>query len=96
MLTKWAAEYVLKGDKLGTIEKGKLADVVVLDRDYLTMNDDDIDKVAPQVTVFDGKIIYVHSAFATENNLKPAGAVVSTYPDLIKRRTPRSGVSTGG
>jgi predicted amidohydrolase YtcJ len=96
MFTIWAADYVLKGDKLGSIEQGKLADLVVLDQDYLTINGDDIDKIQPQVTVFDGKIVYVHSKFADEYNLRPAGATVSTYQDLIKRRVPREGVSTGG
>jgi len=96
MLTSWAAEYVLRGDKLGSIEKGKLADLVVLDQDYLAMPEDDIVKIQPQMTVFDGKIIYLHTNFASEYNLKPAGAIVSTYQDLIKRRVLRAGVSTGG
>jgi hypothetical protein len=96
MLTQWAADYVLKGDKLGSIEKGKLADLVVLDQDYMTIPEDDIVKIQPQLTVFDGKPVYVHTNFATEYNYKPAGAVVSTYQDLIKRRVQREGVSTGG
>jgi predicted amidohydrolase YtcJ len=96
MFTAWAADYVLKGDKLGSIEKGKLADLVVLDQDYLTIPGDDISKIQPQVTVFDGKIVYVHTNFANENNLRPSGAIISTYQDLIKRRVPREGVSTGG
>jgi predicted amidohydrolase YtcJ len=96
MFTAWAADYVLRGDKLGSIEKGKLADLVVLDKDYLTIPGDDINTIQPQVTVFDGKIVYVHSNFANEYNLHPAGAIVSTYQDLIKRRVPREGVSTGG
>jgi predicted amidohydrolase YtcJ len=96
MFTTWAADYVLKGDKLGTIEKGKLADLVVLDQDYLTIPADDIVKIQPQVTVFDGKIVFVHTSFANEYNLRPAGAVVSTYADLVKSRKPRFGVGTGG
>jgi predicted amidohydrolase YtcJ len=96
MLTRWAAEYVLKGDKLGTLEKGKLADIVVLDKDLLTIPGDDISKIQPQLTIFDGKPVFVHTAFAAEYNLKPAGAIISTYDDMIKRRSPRSGVSTGG
>ena len=39
MITIWAAEYVLKPDKLGSIEKGKLADLVVLDKDFLAIPD---------------------------------------------------------
>jgi predicted amidohydrolase YtcJ len=96
MFTRWAAEYVLKADKIGSIEKGKLADLVVLDQDMLTIPGDDLEKIQPQVTVFDGKIVFVHTNFANEYNLRPAGAVVSTYADLIKRRVSRAGVSTGG
>jgi predicted amidohydrolase YtcJ len=96
MLTKWAAEYVLRGDKLGSLENGKLADLVVLDKDYLTIPGDDISTIQPQLVVFDGKIIHVHPNFANEYSLRPAGAVVGSYEDLTKRRTPRSGVSTGG
>ncbi len=96
MLTNWAAEYVLKGDKIGTIEKGKYADMVVLDKDYLTMPEDDIATIAPQVTVMDGKIVYVHKHFATEYNLRPAGAVVSSYEDMVKSRQPRANVGGMG
>ena len=35
--TQNGANYVLKGDQLGSIEVGKFADLVVLDRDYMTM-----------------------------------------------------------
>jgi predicted amidohydrolase YtcJ len=86
MITRWAAEYVLKGDKLGSIEKGKLADLVVLDRNYMTIPDDDVSELRPQLTMLDGRIIFVHSGFATENNLQPAGAIVSTYEELRARR----------
>jgi predicted amidohydrolase YtcJ len=91
MATIWAAEYVLKADKLGSIEKGKLADLVVLDKDFMAIPDDEVAKVQPQLTVFDGKIVYVHSQFSQEYNLKPAGAVISTYRDLVGRRNGSGG-----
>ena len=69
-----AADYFLRGDQIGSIEKGKSADLVVLDKDYMTIPEDDIVKIAPQMTVFDGKIIFLPPAFSTEYNLKPAGA----------------------
>jgi hypothetical protein len=87
MATIWSAEYVLKADKLGSIERGKLADLAVLDRDYLTISDEDVAKIQPQLTVFDGKIVFVHTQFAQEYNLRPLGAVISTYQDLVKRRS---------
>jgi len=91
MATIWAAEYVLKADKLGSIEPGKLADLVVLDQDFLAMPDDDVAKMQPQLTIFDGKIVFVHSQFAQEYNLKPAGAVISTWKDLTSRRNGQGG-----
>jgi predicted amidohydrolase YtcJ len=96
MLTQWAADYVLKGDKLGSLEKGKIADLVVLDRDMMTIPGDDLVNVKALLTVFDGKPVFVDTTFAKDYNLKPTGAVISTYEDLVKSRTPRSGVSTGG
>ena len=96
MVTSWAAEYVLKPDKLGMIEPGKIADLVVLDRDYMTIPDDDISELQPQMTVFDGKIVFVHTNFSQEYNLKPAGALVSTYKDLVARRKPSRILGGGG
>ncbi len=96
MFTSWAADYVLKPDKIGSIEPGKYADLVVLDKDYLTVPDDDIAKIQPQLTVFDGRIIFVHNDFAKEYNLRPQGAIVSSYQELIARRKPRRSFGGGG
>lgn len=96
MATRWAADYVLKGDKLGSIEAGKLADLVVLDKDFMSIPDDDIGKLQPQLTMVGGKIFFVHTDFSKEYNLAPPGAVLSTYADLIKRRNRMRGVSQGG
>jgi len=86
MITRWAAEYVLKGDKLGSLEAGKLADVVILDRDYMTIPDDDVSELRPQMTILDGKMIFLTPSFSAEQNLKPAGALISTYDELFARR----------
>jgi cytosine/adenosine deaminase-related metal-dependent hydrolase len=97
MLTVWAADYVLKPEKLGTIEKGKIADLVVLDRDFLTIPSDDISEVKPQVTLVDGKVVFVHTDFARENNFRPGGSLISNYQDLKARRPQQlSSAETGG
>ena len=95
-ITRWAAEYVLKPEKLGSIEPGKLADLVVLDRDYMTIPEEEISEIQPQLTIFDGKIAFVHSKFAQEYNLRPAGAVVSTYQDLLARKERAKSLREGG
>jgi predicted amidohydrolase YtcJ len=45
-------------DKIGSIERGKLADLAVLDRDYFTVPDIEIKKIRSVLTVVDGKIVY--------------------------------------
>ena len=45
-------------DKIGTIESGKLADLVVLDRDYFSVPDAEIKKVRSVLTIVDGKIVH--------------------------------------
>ena len=86
MITRWAAEYVLKSGQLGSIEPGKLADLVVLDSDYMTIPVEEVGKIQPQMTIFDGRIVFLHPKFAEEHNLRPSGTVVATYKELTKRR----------
>jgi len=45
-------------EKLGSIERGKLADLAVLDRDYFTVPDADIKKIRSVLTIVDGKIVH--------------------------------------
>jgi hypothetical protein len=91
MATRTAAEYVLKGDQLGSIEAGKLADLVVLDRDYLTIPVEQVREIQPQMTVTNGRIVFVHPNFSAEYNLRPAGAVISTLKELQSRRKTAGG-----
>ena len=51
MYTRWSAEYVRKPDKLGSLEVGKFADLLVIDRDYFTIPIDDILKIRPLMTM---------------------------------------------
>lgn len=64
-LTKAIKAYTLNGayvmrqeDKVGSIEVGKLADFVVLDRNLFDIAEDTINKTKVDMTVFDGEIIY--------------------------------------
>ena len=80
-LTRWGAYYVLREDVLGTLERGKLADFIVLDRDYLTISEDDIPNVKVLMTVVGGKTIHLMPSLAAENGMQPAGPVTwSTKP----------------
>jgi predicted amidohydrolase YtcJ len=71
--TRWSAEYVLKEKLLGSIEPRKLADFVVIDRDFSSIPDDEIGQLEPLLTVVGGKIAYVQPAFAQSLGLPIAG-----------------------
>ena len=49
---------ILQESNLGSIQPGKLADLVVLDRDYLTIPADQIKDIKPVMTMVGGRIAY--------------------------------------
>lgn len=58
MHTIWAAEMQHADDERGSIEVGKLADLVVIDEDFLTIPAEKIRDIEPHMTVLEGKIVY--------------------------------------
>ena len=45
-------------DKIGSIEPGKYADMVILDRDYFSVPDVEIKRIRSLMTIVDGKIVH--------------------------------------
>ena len=58
MSTNWAAYYTADEKILGPIEPGKLADLVVIDGDYLTVAEDQIGEMPIALTIVDGRIVF--------------------------------------
>ena len=58
MFTRWAAEYMMRENVLGSIEPGKWADLIVLDRDYMTIPENEMSKIQVLLTMVGGKIIH--------------------------------------
>lgn len=56
--TIWAAWLQFAEDKRGSIEPGKFADLVVIDRDFLTCPEDEIRRIEPVLTMIGGKIAW--------------------------------------
>jgi predicted amidohydrolase YtcJ len=93
VFTQNGANYMLRGDKFGSLEVERFADLVVLDKDLMTIPEDDISTIQPQMTMVAGKAVWAQPSFVSEYNLAPApGMVVGTLKDLQARRKP-SGIS---
>ena len=56
--TRKNAYLVFQENNLGSIQAGKLADMVVMDRDYLTVPADQIKDIKPVMTIVGGRIVY--------------------------------------
>ena len=50
--------------KVGTLETGKYADLIVLDKDYFTVPDSEIWKIQSLLTVVDGRVVYGAGEYA--------------------------------
>jgi predicted amidohydrolase YtcJ len=86
------AKYVLRGDKIGSLETGKLADLAVLDKDFMATDPADMKNMQPQMTMLGGKVVFATPTFADENDLRKPGVNVATLAELKARRK-RLGVS---
>ena len=58
LFTKKNAWFLRMENKIGSIEPGKLADLVVLDRDYFTVPDADIKKIRSLLTIVGGNVVH--------------------------------------
>ncbi|MBI4482430.1 MAG: amidohydrolase family protein [Acidobacteria bacterium] len=75
MMTRWGAEYVEREKELGSIEAGKIADLVVLDRNPLdpALPDDQLSDIQVLMTTVGGKIRYTEPKFAASKGLPQVG-----------------------
>lgn len=58
MVTTWGSEYMMAEDTIGTLEAGKFADFVVLDRDFFTIPVAEIPDVKVVLTGLGGEIVF--------------------------------------
>ncbi len=83
--TPWAAYYVLKEDNIGTLEEGKFADFLVLNKNYfdeVAVPDLMIKTVRPLMTVIGGHTRYLDPGLAAEIGLEPVGI----HPEQVIRQ----------
>ena len=73
-LTVWGGYYVLRKNLLGTLEPGKFADFIVLDRDFLAIPGTEIPDTKVLMTLVGGKTVHLASSLAAEIGMQPVGA----------------------
>jgi predicted amidohydrolase YtcJ len=63
--TRGSAFTIVQESNIGSIQPGKLADLVVIDRDYLTIPADQIKDIRPVMTMVGGRVVYEAPATST-------------------------------
>ena len=63
MYTTWSADYVSRQDRLGSLEPGKFADLAVLDKDYMTIPNEQFHTIHALMTMVGGKVVYQDQSF---------------------------------
>jgi predicted amidohydrolase YtcJ len=64
LYTKGSAWFTFDDDKRGTLEPGRLADLAVLDKDYLTVPADELGTLTSLLTMVGGKVVHAAEPFA--------------------------------
>ena len=62
-------------EERGSLEVGKFADLLILDRDYFTIPVDDILKIHPLITMVGGKMTVLQASLANDFGVQPVGPV---------------------
>jgi predicted amidohydrolase YtcJ len=62
-MTVWGAEEVLNEKNIGSLETGKLADFIVIDKDYFTIPDNQIHTIKVLLTALGGKTVFKAPSF---------------------------------
>ncbi len=64
LYTQGSAWHTFDDERLGSIEVGKLADLVVLSDDYLSVPEDEIRTLSSVLTIIDGRIVHTAAEFS--------------------------------
>ncbi|HEY5547060.1 MAG TPA: amidohydrolase, partial [Gemmatimonadaceae bacterium] len=68
--TRGSAYQILQENNLGSIQAGKLADMIVTDRDYLTVPADQIKEIRSAMTIVGGRVVFDAAAPAASSTTR--------------------------
>jgi hypothetical protein len=83
MYTRGSSWFTHDDDEVGSIEIGKLADLVVLSDDYLTVPEIEIRSISSVLTVVGGKIVHVDSGISPWTYLEGGTVGSNGLPTLL-------------
>jgi predicted amidohydrolase YtcJ len=72
LYTEGSAWFVFDDDTRGSLAVGKLADLAVLDKDYLTVPVDEVGTIVSLITMVGGRIVYAAGPYAALEGKEPA------------------------
>ncbi|WP_454803091.1 amidohydrolase [Mucilaginibacter phyllosphaerae] len=67
LYTRGSAWFSNEQQKKGSIKVGQMADLVVLDRDYFMVEEEEIKSIEADLTILGGKVVYAKGAFFAHN-----------------------------
>ncbi|MBI4464447.1 MAG: amidohydrolase family protein [Acidobacteria bacterium] len=65
-VTAWSARYLMREDVLGNLKPGYLSDLMILDKDYFTLPEDQLHTIRVLLTMLGPKITWVDKTFEKE------------------------------
>ncbi|MCZ6544083.1 MAG: amidohydrolase family protein, partial [Chloroflexi bacterium] len=77
LYTMGSAWTALEEDQLGSIEVGKFADLVILNADFLTLPEDEIDDIAAAMTFVGGVLVYDDGTLSAANDDNASSASIA-------------------
>lgn len=93
MATSWPAEFVLREDVIGSLEPGKWADFLVLNKDYFTVPVEEIATTYPLMTVVGGQTVFLGENLARELGTEAVGVQLKYVFEGPPGTRPREGQS---
>lgn len=89
IMTMGSAYYMLREKVLGSLEAGKFADLVVIDKDFMKVPDDQLAQIQVLMTVVDGRPAYATAEFQKEIGWTGISTHKATPPELDEEKPER-------